>query len=222
MKTPMKNIQILEYSKKSVQTICEELKSENPIIIPTDTNYNLACLPESEQAIGLIFKYKERAKDKPLSLFFLNPNDWGKYGYTKNKELMNQLVKTFWPGALNIVVENKTNYNYILNNSKTISLGCIKNPVWRGFMRQLNSPIAITSANISGTADNLLITEEIAVSQMGTKVNFMLRNTSDLTTTKSSTIISLAEENKIKLIREGDITKEQINLAIIELGYTIE
>ncbi len=220
--TVTKLMTILDNSLETNRILCNELKQDRPIIIPTDTNYNLACLPTSIEAIDLIFEYKKRIKDKPLSLFFLNPNDWTKYGEVDNPQLMNHLVKTFLPGALNIVVRNKTQYNYMLNDSNSIALGCLKNPAWRAFMKLLNSPIAITSANISGTADDLLITENIAVTQMGNKVNYMLRSNTTIETTKSSTIISLLESDKIIVLREGDITLEQLKIAVSDWGYSVE
>ncbi|XKM13520.1 L-threonylcarbamoyladenylate synthase [Orbaceae bacterium ac157xtp] len=215
-------MKVMDCTNHSLNMVFKELKAERPIIIPTDTNYNLACLPDSKKSIDLIFEYKERDKNKPLSLFFLNPNDWEKYGYTKNTNLIKLVVKEFWPGALNIIVENKTNYDYMLNGSDTIALGCIKNPVWRKFMQYIDSPIAITSANISGTADEMLITEDVAMSQMGDKVNFLLKNNVQINATKSSTIISLVKANKIEIIREGDITKEHLNDVIKREGYEIE
>ncbi len=222
MQKTKKIMNILENNPKSLQILVDELKAEYPIIIPTDTNYNLACLPESNKAIDLIFEYKKRAKDKPLSLFFLNPNDWTKYGSTKNNTLMELLVKEFFPGPLNIVVENTTNYSYMLNGNSTIALGCLENPTWRKLMEKLNSPIAITSANISGTADNMLITEDIALEQMGEKVKFMLRSENEVLTTKSSTIVSLLEENKVIILREGDISARDIELIVGDRGYLVE
>ena len=51
--------------------LINHMKEGNPIIIPSDTNYTLACFPDSIEAIDKIFLYKKRKKDKPLSLFFL-------------------------------------------------------------------------------------------------------------------------------------------------------
>ncbi len=47
----------------------------------------------------------------------------------------------------------------MLNNSDSIAIGCVQNKTMRRFISYINSPIAITSANISGTADDILITE---------------------------------------------------------------
>lgn len=195
----VENIETVE-----TQPIIQALDEGYPIIIPTDTNYNLCCLPTSHLAIDRIFEYKQRPKDKPLSLFMYNPSDWEKYGEVDNPELMKRIVQAFWPGPLNIVVKNKTNYNYMLNGGDTIALGCVANETHRALLKQLNTPIAITSANISGTADDTLVTAEFAMQQMSDKVPYLIKTMSDIKTTKSSTIISLIG-GKVSLLREGDI-----------------
>lgn len=210
----------LKPTNSSYLKLVNQLYKNKPVIIPTDTNYNLACLPDDKIAIDHIFEYKERPKNKPLSLFFLNPKDWKLYGECSDEKLMSLIVDNFWPGPLNIVIKNKTTFSYMLNDSSTISLGSLSNPSWRKFMTELNQPLAITSANISGTADDLLITEKVAHEHMGEKVKYMLKSDIPITSTCSSTIISL--ENGITILREGDISKEKIQKVLESEGYSID
>lgn len=171
-------MKIVTNIKDEIEEILEHMREGNPIILPTDTNYNLACFPKSKKAINKIFEYKQRPKDKPLSLFFLKPHDWKKYGISKNHIITNKLVETFLLGPLNIIVDKKDNqYDYMLNNSDTIALGSISNLTWRTFMQYTNGePVAITSANISGTVDDMLVTKEIAISQMGNYVEYFIES----------------------------------------------
>lgn len=198
------------------------MEAGNPVIIPTDTNYNLACFPESSEAIDKIFYYKKRPKNKPLSLFFLKPEDWRKYGFCENDEVMQLLIEKFWPGPLNIIVNKKdSSYDYMLNGMDSIALGCISNPTWRTFMQALRRPVAITSANISGTVDDMLVTEEIAIEQMGTSVEYFIKSQKPITASKSSTIVIVTKKG-VKILREGDIDRETLNRALIERGYCVE
>lgn len=64
----------------------------------------------------------------------------------------------------------------MLNNSDSIAIGCVQNKTMRNLISYIQSPIAITSANISGTADDILITENEAIKHMGNNVNYMLRS----------------------------------------------
>lgn len=216
-------MKIINELENSITDIWEYMKNNNPIIIPTDTNYCLACFPKSEEAIDKIFLYKQRPKDKPLSLFFLKPEDWKKYGTCKNEHLMKVLVTEFWPGPLNIIIDKKdTRFNYMLNSIDSIALGCISNPTWRKFMEYLkDEPIAITSANISGTIDDMLVTKEIAISQLGNNVEYFIESEQPIHTSKSSTIVVL-KENGIKILREGDIDRLDLVNVLHREGYEVE
>lgn len=101
----------------------------------------------------------------------------------------------------------------MLNNSDSIAIGCVQNKTMRRFISYINSPIAITSANISGTADDILITENEAIKHMGENVRYMLRSqnkTNYKTNYKTSSTIIKVTDNKIELLREGDIKFEEI------------
>lgn len=202
--------------KKEYETIYMAFKRGEPVILPTDTNYNLACDPKSKQAIDLIFQLKQRKKEKPLSLFFLEPNDWQYYGKPENQRFMELLIQSFWPGPLNIVVPKKNNqYDDMLNGGETIALGCIRNKTWRDFMQYLNGePIALTSANVSGYEIEM-VTKEIAMEQMGNQVSEFLLSEETVKTSKSSTIVSIEAEG-VRMLRQGDITDEMIKEVIQE------
>ena len=69
-------MKILELNQENLEILKSKLNAGYPIIVPTDTNYNLCCLPDNRMAINRIFEYKIRPKNKPLSIFMSNPNDW--------------------------------------------------------------------------------------------------------------------------------------------------
>lgn len=88
-------------------------------------------------------------------------------------------------------------------------------------MQALRRPVAITSANISGTVDDMLVTEEIAIEQMGTSVEYFIKSQKPITTSKSSTIVIVTKKG-VKILREGDIDRETLNRALIKRGYCVE
>lgn len=61
-------MKILELNQENLEILKSKLNAGYPIIVPTDTNYNLCCLPDNRMAINRIFEYKIRPKNK-LSLF---------------------------------------------------------------------------------------------------------------------------------------------------------
>ena len=93
-------MEILNDSVKSFEKLYLQLQDGFPVIVPTDTNYNLCSLPNNDLCIDKIFEYKKRSKDKPLSLFIDKPEDWKLYGDNQNTEIVDKLVEIFHAGAL--------------------------------------------------------------------------------------------------------------------------
>lgn len=65
-------MEILNDSVKSFEKLYLQLQDGFPVIVPTDTNYNLCSLPNNDLCIDKIFEYKKRSKDKPLSLLLIS------------------------------------------------------------------------------------------------------------------------------------------------------
>jgi L-threonylcarbamoyladenylate synthase len=215
----MSNEKVLEPTKESFKIAAECVKSGGVIVAPSDTNLALTLDPWNDDAIERAFSIKNRPATSPLTLFFLEPLEWSEYGIAKDKEIITALADAFWPGPLNIVLRKKNKVpNKLVCNGDTVSLGCLSNPVWRGFMEYMNQPVSMTSANLSGQADGILVDMNIAMKQVGDQVDYILKGGAQRTT-KSSTIIDLTGEPKI--LRHGDITIEQIN-QIVKLFPDIE
>lgn len=204
-----------------MKTAAMHYMSGYPVILPTDTNYNLACNPISKEAIERVYKIKQRDKCKPLSLFLLKPEEWERYCIPCNMNIMEILVKEYWPGPLNIVVKKRGDiYHEMTNGNDTIAIGCIRNQVWRQFLKICGGdPVALTSANVSGMAEGL-VTEDIARKQMEGKVKYLIRSTIDITESSSSTIIRVEEEG-ISILRQGGIGKRMLQKTLSKGGYYV-
>ena len=203
---------ILEPTKENFKIVAKTIKNGGVIISPSDTNIALTLNPWNEDAIERAFEIKNRPATSPLTLFVLNPNDWKKYGYSKDEAMVQSLVNKFWPGPLNIIVNKKdTVPDKMLCGGDTISISCLSNPTWRKMMKELNMPVAMTSANLSGQANGVLVDMELALEQVGEKVDYLLTGEAQ-GTTKSSTIISLID--KPCITRLGDISAEDIEKVI--------
>lgn len=211
----------LKITNGNLNTLANDFKTGVPIAIPTDTNYNLLCDPENIESINKVFEFKRRSFDKPLSLFFLNPLDIYKYSKDYDELLLKSIVEQYLPGPLNIILTKNTNkFDLILNGSETIAFGSIKNKNWRAVVQAINSPVALTSANISGTADNCLVDEEMLIQQMSNNLRHFVEENNNQSS-KSSTIIKIIDK-KIELVREGDILFSDICSQLDEKGVPYE
>ncbi len=55
-------MEILNDSVKSFEKLYLQLQDGFPVIVPTDTNYNLCSLPNNDLCIDKIFEYKKRSE----------------------------------------------------------------------------------------------------------------------------------------------------------------
>lgn len=200
---------MLEPGEESYRTAAECISGGGIVVTPSDTNLALTLNPWNDEAIDRAFAIKNRPATSALTMFFLEPDEWKTYADAADPGLVQALVDAFWPGPLNIILPKKSVVSHkMVCGGATVALGCLINPVWRGMMKYMDTPVAMTSANLSGQADGVLVDMNLAMSQVGDKVDYILRGEAQ-GTSKSSTIVDLTGEPRIT--RYGDITPAQLN-----------
>ena len=106
------------------------LNHDGVCIMPTDSVYGIGCAAYADNpAHERIFIAKKRDRAQTLPLLLASPDDLFVYGRDV-PQWMEKLVKTFWPGALTVVVPNSN--------------------LVRALAAKLGTPLATTSANIHG------------------------------------------------------------------------
>lgn len=212
---------IVEPTVENIKKAVTSIKNGGVIVCPSDCNLGLAVDPWNDLAVKKTFEIKNRPATKPLTLFIKNPKDWRIYtGFDeKTEEIVDKIADAFWPGPLNIILKkNEKISSAMVCGGETVSISCMANKVLHDLIKEFNQPIAMTSANISGQADGVLVDINLASLQVGDKVDFILKGQAQ-GTTKSSTIIDLTSTPKI--IRYGDITADQINKVLKDFA-TVE
>lgn len=174
------------------------------VVCPSDTNLAIALDPWNADAVKRAFAVKRRAATSPLTFFIEQPGHWRRYADSDDPALVDRLAARFWPGPLNIVLRARADVpRAALMGSSTISLGCLSNPTPRELIRQVGRAVAMTSANLSGQADGVLVDLALATRQIGDDVDLILEGGA-LNTTLSSTIVELSGVPAV--LRHGDIT----------------
>jgi L-threonylcarbamoyladenylate synthase len=170
--------------------------------------------PDEEAAIDRLYKIKERSQSKPLTLFVRDPADWRQYGYPDEAGVAERLVDAFWPGPPFLIVEASDRVSdHRVQHQGTVSIGCIANPTWRELMAYVDGPLAMTSANQSGTVDDdTLIDLELAREHIGDDVDIIINEDPPESATQATTIVDIA--NGPRLYREGDLTRADLNAVI--------
>lgn len=173
------------------------------IAFPTDTVFGVGCKIDDEESLDRIFLLKERDFNKPLAVLVGSLEDAiALVDYLPTKAV--ELIKKYWPGALTIICKKSSVVPTFLNKGyKTIGLRMPNSGIALSILRKFG-PMAVTSVNISGK-DALNTYEEIA-EKFQNKIDFIIESDEE-SSSVSSTVIEITDD-KIKVIRQGDIFVE--------------
>ncbi|MFV2014570.1 MAG: L-threonylcarbamoyladenylate synthase [Candidatus Heimdallarchaeota archaeon] len=204
----MKRFQISDFP---ITEVAAELNKGAIMLYPTDTLTGIGCLGNNKEAIKKLFAIKKRDPSKPVSYAFSSLEMMSEY-----VELSAYVMKfkSLLPGKLTLVLPKK-NDGAILHGVKSLNLGCrIPEVAWLlALISHLNAPLVATSANISGTQPvkrvkdipkNILDLVDIVIEWPGELLGV------------SSTVIDLTIKDEFKILREGAISKDQIESLILD------
>ncbi len=148
----MKNIysNIFAFNKKTLRKSVASLKKGNVVGMPTETVYGLAGNAYSKMAIKKIFKLKKRPKKNPLIVHYLTYKEADK-DVIFNKNFY-KLYKRFCPGPITFVLRKKIKskiQSTVTAKLKTVAIRFPYHRITRSFLKKLNFPLAMPSANLS-------------------------------------------------------------------------
>ncbi len=140
-------------AERQVETAVAALRRGDVVVLPTDTVYGLCVTPYTGGAASRLYRLKQRAETRPLSLlasdvdmlFELVPELRGRAGV---------IVRALLPGPYTLVVPNPARrYPWLTAGGETIG---VRVPELVGAAAQVVSSVgsvAATSANVSGEPD---------------------------------------------------------------------
>ena len=200
----------------NLEQICCAFNQGKIICIPTDTVYALSCDATNIEAIQKIYKIKQRPLAKTLPIFVSDIKMANLYADFSKKEL--SFANKFWPGALTLVSRIKNidkNIPSILTNNQKVAIRVPKNKLIQSICQYIKKPIIGTSANIS-SKQNINSLEEI-IHVFGGEVEYIVKECTSLQANDltSSTIIEFTDDEKYKILREGRISKTQLEKSFI-------
>jgi L-threonylcarbamoyladenylate synthase len=198
---------------KQIDQAITILKNGGVISFATETVYALACDASNDKAIRRLYKLKKRSENKPIAVFVKNLSAAKKF-LSINK-ITQKIARKFMPGPLTIIVKKKAGngLSSLLNNgADEIGFRIPDDNFSLQLLKKFNGVIAATSANISGK--NPAINSLEVSKYFGKKIDLII----DGGTCKDkvpSTVIVITKNHQIKIIRNGIITKKQIENEII-------
>ena len=194
---------IKRYKQNEIDELANILKNDGVISVPTDTVYGVCASISSKKAYNKLMQVKERPAEKLFPIMCADEEQIKNIAIVDEKA--EKIIRVFMPGPITLILKKKPGIpDYTNNGNETIAIRMANSKAIEELITKTGNPIFMSSANKSGepTCDSL---DEIEMAcpmldgMMEGKVKYG----------KGSTIVDCTH-NKIKILREGPITIEQI------------
>ena len=132
------------------EILISKILSENKVLaFPTETVYGLGGNAFSKEVADRIYKMKKRTRNKPFPL--LITVKWLKKLCLWNDTRIDNLIETFWPGPLTLILKSKPDLPiHLKNNSETLAVRHSSSYEVQRLIELGECPLIGTSANRSG------------------------------------------------------------------------
>ena len=188
-----------------IKKVVEIFKNGGIIVFPTDTVYGIGCDPYNENAVKKIYEIKSRNKIKSLPVLAYSI-DIVKQIVMMDK-LTEKIVEKYWPGPLTLILKLKDQkLKKSLNLEEKIAIRIPNSECTLKLLKECNLLVG-TSANVSG--DSSFTDPQKCIENLKNYDAFVDGGT--ITSKGESTIIEI-ENEKIHVIREGALKKEDIKI----------
>lgn len=191
------------------------LENGGAVILPTETVYGLFAQALNEDAVNRVYQLKQRPRDKAMNLNVSNLNDI--YFFSQNTPFfLEKLYNRFMPGPLTIILKANKNVPFWVNSG--LDTVGFRLPNHEQTLRLISEtgPLIGPSANISGNESGKKFSDiqaQFSVDLPGIEDDQAL-------TGIDSTILDLSGQ-KARILRQGAISREEIQKAIPEIEFEV-
>lgn len=210
---PMNNVVSLNEGSDFISHIAsaaEALQKGKVIAVPTDTLYGIAALAQNDTAVESIYEIKKRNTVKPLAICVAEVKDVYKWGTVI---VPHSLLTSLLPGPVTLVFNRTPLLNPSLNpGHDTVAIRIPDADFIRGVAAKCNSPLALTSANISTMESPLEVKEFSDTWDKLEKIYDGGLLGQDEKCRKGSTIVELLKPGKYNIIRQGSAYEQTLKI----------
>lgn len=178
------------------------------VAFPTETVYGLGADARSSDAVARIFEAKGRPSDNPLIVHIADPVQLDEL-VLPYPRLARQLMDSFWPGPLTIVLPVKPGAlsELVTAQLPTVGIRMPDHPLALQLLSLADCPVAAPSANRSGKPSPTLA--EHVLEDLEGRIDCVIDG-GPTGIGLESTVIELDGESAIRLLRPGGITIEEL------------
>ena len=193
----------VDCDKEGINKAAKIISHGGIAIFPTDTVYGMGCDPYNKTSIEKIYKIK--ARDAAKSVPILTHSVETAEKIVQFDQLTRKIVEKNWPGPLTVILKVKdAKIKESLNLKNKIAIRIPDHKCTLELLKKCEFLVG-TSANVSG--DLPYTDPEKCFKNLQNYDVFVDGGT--ITSKGESTIIEI-EDEEIKIIREGSLTKEEI------------
>ena len=175
------------------------------VVLPTDTVYGIGTDAFSPDAVAKLLEAKGRGRDLPVPVLIGSPRTLPGIA-TSLTESARSLVEAFWPGGLTVVCRAQPSLQWDLGETRgTVAVRMPLHPVAIELLTS-TGPMAVSSANRSGTPPATTLDE--AIEQLGEAVSVYLDG-GPSGEPVPSTIVDVTGLAP-RLLRRGAVTEESL------------
>ncbi len=190
-----------------LREIVAALKSGKIVAFATDTVFGIGVIYNDYSAVKKMKAAKGRDEKKPFPLMVADASQMHEVAFLTPRE--EKIIKAFTPGPLTLVLRKKEVISdEFTNGFATIAIRIPDDDFVLTLLREVG-PMYVTSANISG--EKSANTTEEVLQQLNGRIDMIVEGQAK--SHKASTIIDCTGQ-QIKLLRQGEITIEDINSVI--------
>lgn len=185
----------------------ELIRQGEPVGMPTETVYGLACDAGNPEAVRKVFAAKGRPADNPLIVHIADIADWTPL-VTEIPPLAQKLAERFWPGPLTIILPRTERIPSVTAGGlDSVGVRFPAHPVAQALIKASGVPIAAPSGNRSGSPSPTTSAHMLA--DMDGRIPAILEGGSCLCGVES-TVIALDDAETVRVLRPGFVTPEQL------------
>jgi L-threonylcarbamoyladenylate synthase len=186
------------------------LRKGEIVALPTETVYGLAADALNPVAVAKVFEAKQRPRFDPLIVHLPDKQWLERVAKIDNRSRgqIKDLIAKFWPGPLTLVLNRQPIVPEIVTAGlDTVAVRMSSHPVFAEIISAFAKPVAAPSANRFGRISPT--TAEHVFDELNGRIPLII-DAGPTTHGIESTIIAL-HEDKIRILRRGPITAEQLS-----------
>ena len=187
------------------------LENGGLVALPTETVYGLAADAFDAEAVAKVFEVKERPSFDPLIVHIGHKRDLDIVANIPEEldEIVDELVSTYWPGPLTLVLPKKEDVPELVTSGlETVAVRISAHEVMRAVAKEI--PVAAPSANRFGRISPT--SADAVMEELGGKIPMVIDGGACRDGLESTIVApEMSEKGPVlRLLRPGPISREDL------------